>query len=281
MLENPSVVVGYEDGVQTCGEGGVDIRLGAVADHPGGVRWKGVLSDDGAVGGFVLLGYDLDGGKIFLQSRALDFSGLLGGVSFGHQDEVVELAEILQGFGHAGENFNRMPGDLVGKAANAFVQAGRDRIDGKPLEGLNQRMREAVQAVAVPNDRFSLNVVQHHPNHFGRVFAMVEERNELGNRPFEIDVVFPERVIGIDEQSLSAILSGHPPMIAGRADSGCGAASYERAGTASILSSVIAELECRMLLEVVVEDLVSAPVVVVDGKDEFRLAIIVIVSRID
>jgi hypothetical protein len=72
---------------------------------------------------------------------------------------------------------------------------------------------------------------------------MVEERNELGNRPFEIDVVFPERVIGIDEQSLGAVLSPHLFMIAGRADSRRWAASFElRAGkTASSLGSVVAE----------------------------------------
>src|SRR5208283_3965762 len=51
------------------------------------------------------------------------------------------------------------------------------------------------------------------PNHLRRVLAMVEERNELGDRPFEIDVIFPERVIGIDEQSLGAILSPHGFMI--------------------------------------------------------------------
>jgi hypothetical protein len=42
---------------------------------------------------------------------------------------------------------------------------------------------------------------------------MVEERNELRDRPFEIDVVFPERVIGIDEQSLGAIFPTHVFMI--------------------------------------------------------------------
>src|SRR5713226_4473263 len=79
-------------------------------------------------------------------------------------------------------------------------------------------MREAVQAVAVLDDGFSLHVVQHQANHFGGVLAMIEERYELGDRPLEIDVVFPERVIGIDEQSLGAILSPHVFMITARAD---------------------------------------------------------------
>jgi hypothetical protein len=45
---------------------------------------------------------------------------------------------------------------------------------------------------------------------------MIEKRNERDNRPFEIDVVFPERVIGIDEQSLGSILSSHVFMIMAR-----------------------------------------------------------------
>src|SRR5260370_12559549 len=79
-------------------------------------------------------------------------------------------------------------------------------------------MREAVQAVAVLDDGFSLHVVQHQANHLGRVLAMVEERYKLGDRPLEIDVVFPECVIGIDEQSLGAILSPHVFMITAWAD---------------------------------------------------------------
>src|ERR1700675_3183474 len=68
VFENPGVTVRDEDGVQPRSEGGVDIRPWAVADQPCGVRREGVLGDGGAVGRFVLLGYDLDGGKIFPQS---------------------------------------------------------------------------------------------------------------------------------------------------------------------------------------------------------------------
>jgi hypothetical protein len=74
-------------------------------------------------------------------------------------------------------------------------------------------MREAVQAVAVLDDGIPLDVVQHQANCLRRVFAMIEERNELCDRPFEVDVVFPERVIGIDEQNLDAIFPTHAFMI--------------------------------------------------------------------
>jgi len=37
---------------------------------------------------------------------------------------VVAFAKILQSLRHTGENFDGMVGDLMGKAANAFVQLG-------------------------------------------------------------------------------------------------------------------------------------------------------------
>jgi hypothetical protein len=37
---------------------------------------------------------------------------------------------------------------------------------------------------------------------FGRKFVMIEKRNKLPNRPFEIYVVLPQRVVGVDEEGL-------------------------------------------------------------------------------
>jgi hypothetical protein len=42
---------------------------------------------------------------------------------------------------------------------------------------------------------------------------MVEKGNKFRDRPFEINVVFPERVIGIDEQRLSSVLVRHVLII--------------------------------------------------------------------
>lgn len=37
VLEDPGIAVGDENGVQSCGERGIDVGFGTVADHPGGV----------------------------------------------------------------------------------------------------------------------------------------------------------------------------------------------------------------------------------------------------
>src|SRR5277367_2413283 len=108
-----------------------------------------------------------------------------------------------------------MIGDLVGKTVNPLVQLGRDRFDGQLFKTFNQRMGEAVQAITMLDDRISLYVIQYEPDLLRGVLAMIEKRNELYNRPLEINVVFPECVIGVDEQGLGAVLFAHASMING------------------------------------------------------------------
>jgi hypothetical protein len=63
-------------------------------------------------------------------------------------------------------------------------------------------VRKTVQAVAVRYDAFALHIIQNCPNLLGRKFVMIEEGNEFGDGALEIDVIFPEGVIGVDEESL-------------------------------------------------------------------------------
>ena len=71
-------------------------------------------------------------------------------------------------------------------------------------------MGEAVQAVAMSKDIFALNVVQDETHLFGRVLLVIEKRDEFGDGTLEVDVVLPKRVVGIDEQSLCAVMNGRP-----------------------------------------------------------------------
>ena len=83
------------------------------------------------------------------------------------------------------------------------VQLGRDRLDRKPLKADHQRLGEAVHAVAVLTDVLALDVVQNVANVIGRVVVMVQKGDELRNRALKVNVVLPERVIGVDEQILA------------------------------------------------------------------------------
>jgi len=77
-----------------------------------------------------------------------------------------------------------------------------------------------VQAVAVFEDRVALDIVESKAYLIGRILAMIEERNEPSDRTFKINIVFPERVIRIDEQSLGSLAMRHDYH-----DTGCGHAA--------------------------------------------------------
>ena len=66
-----------------------------------------------------------------------------------------------------------------------------------------------MQPIPVLHDGIPLDIIQNFPNLLRRVLAMIQERNEESNGALEIDVVLPERVIGINEQRLGAVLPGH------------------------------------------------------------------------
>ena len=95
-----------------------------------------------------------------------------------------------------------MIGNGVRKAVDLRVQLRRHRFNAQPLEGVNQRMGEAVQAVAMFHDAFALHVVENFAHLLGRELVMIEKRNEAGDGPLEVNVVLPERVVGINEKRL-------------------------------------------------------------------------------
>src|SRR5215472_10690401 len=78
----------------------------------------------------------------------------------------------------------------------------RHRLLCQPLEGLDQRMSKAMRAVAAFQNGFAFYLIQKQPDLGGGHLLMVQPAHELRNRPLEVDVVLPQRVVGIDEESL-------------------------------------------------------------------------------
>jgi hypothetical protein len=73
----------------------------------------------------------------------------------------------------------------------------------KALKGIGQRMGEAVQPITVLDDALALDFVQHLSDLLRRVFLMIQKRDEVGNRPLKVNVVFPKRIVSVDEQMLA------------------------------------------------------------------------------
>ena len=62
-----------------------------------------------------------------------------------------------------------------------------------------------MQAVSVGQDVRPFHVVQNERTSAGEYSLWFEERDEISDRALEVDVVFPQRIVGIDKQRLRAI----------------------------------------------------------------------------
>src|SRR6476469_9075748 len=72
-------------------------------------------------------------------------------------------------------------------------------------------MCKAVHSIAVPDDAVAFDVVQHAAHLLRRVVLVVQELDEVGDGTLEVDVVFPERIVSINQQVLCAIAARcHP-----------------------------------------------------------------------
>jgi hypothetical protein len=82
------------------------------------------------------------------------------------------------------------------------VQSGGKGFNRQTFEGINQCVRKAVQSIAMLDDAFAFDFIQDVPDLGGRVLMMVQERDKVGDGALKVNVVFPERVVGVYEQVL-------------------------------------------------------------------------------
>jgi hypothetical protein len=85
------------------------------------------------------------------------------------------------------------------------MQLRRDRLHAEPLKRIHQRVRKAVQAVTVLHNALALHIVEHFAHLLGRKLVMIEKRNEADDGPLKVNVVLPERVVGVDQKGLGSV----------------------------------------------------------------------------
>ena len=98
-----------------------------------------------------------------------------------------------------------MAGNGVGKSVDSFVQGRGQRFDGQAFEGRDQRVRKTMQAVAVADDGLALHLVQHLAHLLRSVLVVIQKRNKVSDGALKVNIVFPECIVGIDQQGLRAI----------------------------------------------------------------------------
>jgi hypothetical protein len=156
-----------------------------------------------AVGGGVLLGQDLDGGEVFFRPERRSLSRCSRSSPLVTRMQRWRVASVGDGLGDAGQQLDLLVGDGLREADDAGVLLRGDGLVGELLEAGDQRLAEALEAVAVGLDGGVLDVVEVLADLLGRVHAVVEVGDERGDGALEVDVVLPQRVVGVEEQGLA------------------------------------------------------------------------------
>ena len=75
------------------------------------------------------------------------------------------------------------------------------------LKACHQRAAEALEAISVRRDRCMLHAVEVGAHLLGSVGAVVEVGDKRRNRALEINIVLPQRIVGVEEQGLAGSLA--------------------------------------------------------------------------
>jgi hypothetical protein len=182
-------------------------RAGRVAYHPGSGGLAAVMREEVAVGSGVLFRQYFDGGEEVAQTGALNFVGLLVDIAFGDEDQAVPPGKLAEGRFNAGEELDFGGGDGLGEGDDAGVVlvaefGGGGRI-AELLETGDERAAKTLEAVAVLGDGGALAEVEVLADLFAGVNAMVKVGDERGDGALEVDVVLPERIVGVKQKGLA------------------------------------------------------------------------------
>ena len=143
--------------------------------------------------------------------------------------QVVATSEIVDRLRHIGDERDGLARDPSAQLQHVLDILRPQISFGEPLVGLLQVFREARRPVAMHRDVHTLDLVERGANLLARHLGVAEEINEFLDRPLEVDVVLPERVVAVDQEKLASGRACHPPK-ATLAGTGRGAGWYEGIG---------------------------------------------------
>ena len=150
----------------------------------------------------MLLGQHLDSMEIASQPGTGQLVGLLQRVALGDQYEPVPSEKVCDGVRDTGQQLYFPVGNRSHKETDFLMILFTDRTTCQLLETTDQRALKILQTVAMGFDGFTFDLIKVAAHFLRCMGVVVEMRDEIGDRPFKMDVVFPQRVISIQEQGL-------------------------------------------------------------------------------
>src|SRR5690348_7774062 len=203
VLKHPGGMVRNEDGVESGLKSGINVAARAVAHHPAVGFHNFELRDDAFVGLRIFFGDNFYGVEVSGEAGAFNLGGLRGGFAFAQKDEAMAFAQIGKSFGDAFENARRHGVELFGHFVDFLDDFLAGHAAGEFEISVFKRAAEAAHAVAMLLDIAALRFVQNVAAVFGRVAQMRKAVEETADGLLEENIIFPERVIGIDENGLA------------------------------------------------------------------------------
>jgi len=139
----------------------------------------------------------------------LQFVLLLFVVTLCDDDKAMALRKNAQSFGYAREKFHLLFGDGVHETDNPVVLFLSQGRKSQVFKTLDKGPPKALEAVTVFLNRLPFDGVQVFADFVGSVNAVIQIGDEGTDRTFEVDVVFPQGIVGVEEQRLTGKIHRH------------------------------------------------------------------------
>ena len=104
---------------------------------------------------------------------------------------------------HTGKQLDLVLIDGGGEFEDTLMLLVRKGRAGELFEASDQRSPKAKKAISMCSDRGMLTVIEMFTDFGGRMTLVVEIRDERGDCSLEVDVIFPERIVSINQQSVA------------------------------------------------------------------------------
>src|SRR6185312_8406039 len=203
-FQRPRALVRDEDCIQPRIERRIDIRLRAVADHPGPLDVELPQACQLQIGAAVFLFHDFAVREERTQSGEIDLAILLGWLSFREQRQFVRFRKEWQGLGNAVHELDFLLEDLVRERTDALEIVLLDSTLGEPQIALAEIAPEVHRPIAVNPVVLNFDLVEDVANLVRRKRRVIQILAEFLKRILEIDVVLPKRVIRVEDEMLAS-----------------------------------------------------------------------------
>src|SRR6267378_2351543 len=204
VLQSPGMLVRDIYGVEADLHRRIDVAARAVADHPAVGLHDFVLVNQSTIRLGIFFRNDFDELEKSLQAGPLYLGGLFRGLALRKQNQPVPLREISQRLRHAVQNLRRGALQIDDAAMNHRQRLALRHLIHEFYIRLFQRAPKAAHAVAVLPDVLAFRLIEDVANVRARIAVRFNDADEVLDQFLEEYVVFPQRVVRINQQRKSS-----------------------------------------------------------------------------